>query len=285
VLRLARDADLIYCPNQGVSEALALMRAARLIHVPIVWVVHHPLDAGRFRRLRRPITRAMLRGLDASPALTAPVARDLAGYAGGAATTRTRTLIFGPDPSWYPRSVPLGRGMIAAGRSGRDFETFARAIGQTSVPGSIVCPRQLAPQAPVAANLQILTYGDGEGFAPAEIVSRLAAARAVAIPLTVGWPHTMNGLSALADALGLGKPVIITRTPWLGIDVERLGIGFSVEPGDVAGWRAAIERLDSEPELAQAMGGRARALVDAGTYSSVTFASEIMDIFDDVLGR
>jgi glycosyltransferase involved in cell wall biosynthesis len=283
VLRLLRDADLIYCPNQGVAELLALMRAARLIDVPIVWVVHHPLDAGRFRRLRGPITRATLRGLDAYPALTAPVAQDLATHAGAAATMRTRTLSFGPDPGWYPRSVPLGRGVIAAGRSGRDFETFARAVGQTNVPGSIVCPRQIAPRGPIAANLQTLTYDAGDGFAPAEIINRLAAARAVAIPLAVGWPHTMNGLGALADALGLGKPVIVTRTPWLGIDVEGLGIGFSVDPGDVDGWRRAITRLDDEPELAEEMGHRARALVDAGTYSSVTFADEIMDIFDRVL--
>ena len=33
------------------------------------------------------------------------------------------------------------------------------------------------------------------------------------------------------------------------------------------------------------MGRRARALVDAGTFSSVTFANEMMDIFDRVLGR
>jgi glycosyltransferase involved in cell wall biosynthesis len=281
-LRLLKDADLVYCPNQGVSELLGLLRAAHVIDVPIVWVVHHPLDCGRLRSVRRPVTRAIVHGLDAYPALTDPVARDLAALAGRRG--HGGTLRFGPDPAWYPRPSALGRGVVAAGRSGRDFGTFARAIGATTVPGVIVCPRSLAPRAPAAPNLRTITYAEGDGFAPAEIIDLLAGARAVAIPLAVGWPFTMNGLGAIADALGLGKPVIVTRTPWLDLDVERLGIGFAVDPGDVRGWRAAIERLDREPEMARDMGRRARALVDDGTYSSVTFAQQVMDIFDRILG-
>jgi hypothetical protein len=281
VLRLLHDTDLVYCPNQGVLELLALMRAAHLIDVPIVWVVHHPLDCGRLRALRRPVTRSLLRGLDAYPALSDPVARDLAAHAGH--ETRTGRLSFGPDATWYPQARELGRGVIAAGRSGRDFETFSRALSETTVPGWIVCPRRLAPRTPAGGNLRMVTYADGDGFAPVDIIELFAQARAVAIPLAVGWPHTMNGLGSLADALGLGKPVIVTRTPWLDIDVEQLGIGFAVAPGDARGWRAAIERLDSEPELARAMGRRARALVDAGSYSSATFAGQVMDIFDRVL--
>ncbi len=282
-LRLLKDVDLVYCPNQGVSELLGLMRASRLIDVPIVWVVHHPLGCGRLRAVRRPITRTLLRGLDAYPALTDPVSRDLAALAGRRA--RTETLSFGPDPAWYPRAPGLGLGVIAAGRSGRDFATFARAVGETAVPGVIVCPQPCAPGGRTASNLRTITYSSGDGFAPAEVIGLLAEARVVAIPLDVGWPFTMNGLGAIADALGLGKPVIVTRTPWLDIDVERLGIGFWVEAGDVRGWRKAIERLDREPELARAMGRRARALVDDGTYSSVTFAEQVMDIFDRVLAR
>jgi glycosyltransferase involved in cell wall biosynthesis len=116
-----------------------------------------------------------------------------------------------------------------------------------------------------------------------QLTELYADARAVAIPLHVRWPWTVNGLLVLMDALGVGKPVIVTRNHLIDLDVEGLGIGIWVEPGDVAGWRGAIRHLDAHPEIALEMGQRARALVDSGERSSLTFAEEVLEIFDRVL--
>jgi Glycosyltransferase Family 4 len=277
VLRMARWADLIYCPCQNVAQLLGYLRACGALRRPIVWVVHHPLDRGRLSRPRRPAMRALLRGLDAYPALSAPVAAELAQLAGSSA--RTAELKWGPDPEWYPRGNGVGRGVVAAGRTNRDFDTFARAVGTTGVPAWIVCSRTSAPRAPISPGTEVIS----SGLPHRELMELYAQARAVAIPLRVQWPWTINGLQSLLDAIAMGKPVILTRNPWIDIDVERLGIGIWVEPGDVAGWRTAISYLDEHPEDARKMGRRARALVDGGERSSSTFADQLMEIFDRVL--
>ncbi|MGH2868608.1 MAG: glycosyltransferase [Solirubrobacteraceae bacterium] len=279
--REVRQADLIYCANQNVGQSLGYLRAAGRLARPLVWVVHHPLDCGRLSRARRPLMRRLLRGVDAYPALTAPVARDLAAIAG--TDERTRGLSYGPDPDWYPTDTGLGRGVVAAGNTKRDLETFARAASQTEVPATIVCPKQHAPRAPAGPNTRLISFEPGRRMSHLDLVEIYAQARALAIPLHVRWPWSMNGLQGIADALGMGKPMIVTRNPWLDIDVEALGIGIWVAPGDIEGWRNAIEYLDQNPEVATEMGRRARALVDDGTRSSATYARELMQSFDAVL--
>jgi glycosyl transferase family 4 len=275
-LREAHAADLIYCPYEMTARLLGYLRAAGAFRCPLVSIVHHPLDCGRLSRLRRPLMRALLNGVDAYPALTTPVANNLAAVAGTA--ERTAGLKWGPDPGWYPRDTALGRGVVAAGSSHRDFETFARAASRTDVPAWIVCEKDHAPRTPLGTHTELIG-----GLSHLDLVNVYSQARAIAIPLEVTWPWKVIGLTSLSDAMGMGKPVILTRNPWTDIDVEALGIGISVEPGDVAGWSDAIRFLDEQPDIACEMGRRARMLVDTGEYSSPAFAERLMDIFDRVL--
>jgi glycosyltransferase involved in cell wall biosynthesis len=286
-LRAMREVDLVYCPTQGVAQLLSFLRAAGRFDRPIVTVVHQA-DRGRLSRPRRPVTRAMLRGVDAYPAMTGPLVKELARIAG--TEERTMPLKFGPDAHWYPRSAEIGRGVVAVGRSNRDFETFFRAAEQTHVPAWIVCREELAPQNAASSHIRVVTHRHGSGasmlgIAPRDLVDLYARARAVAIPLHDRWPWPLSGLTSMADALGMGKATIVTRNPWLDIDVEALGIGIWVRAGDVDGWREAITYLDEQPEVALEMGRRARALVDTGERSSATFASQLLEIFDRVLTR
>ena len=277
VLRAARAADLIYCPSQNVAQLLGYLRVAGVITTPIVWVVHHPVDRGRLERARRPVIRTLLRGIDAYPALSRPIADDLTRLAGTAG--RTEPLSWGPDAGWYPSPNGVGRGVVAAGRTNRDFDTFARGAARTEVPTWIVCPEDKVPDESVADGAQLIT----RGLSYPELAELYGRARAIAIPLHVRWPWPINGLQSLLDALGMGKPVILTRNPWFDIDVEALGIGIWVEPGDAVGWQRAITRLDEDPELAASMGRRARALVDSGERTSARFAGQLLAIFDRVL--
>lgn len=277
VLRAARAADLIYCPSQNVAQLLAYLRAGRVLDRPIVWVVHHPLDRGRLNRARRPVIRTLLGGIDAYPALSRPIADDLVQIGGTAA--KTEPLRWGPDAAWYPVPDRPGRGVVAAGRTNRDFDTFAQGATRAGVPTWIVCPADAAPRGAVGGEVRIIT----RDLRYPELAELYAEARAIAVPLHVRWPWPINGLQSLLDALGMGKPVILTRNPWIDIDVEALGIGIWVEPGDALGWERAITRLDEEPELAAAMGRRARSLVDSGDRTSVGFAEQLLAIFERVL--
>jgi glycosyltransferase involved in cell wall biosynthesis len=108
----------------------------------------------------------------------------------------------------------------------------------------------------------------------------LLRACVLAIPLVANT--SLAGLTSLMDALGTGKLVIMTRHPLIDIDIEKEGIGKWVEPGDIEGWTRALSFFHRHPEESQAMGLRARALVDNGLNSS-SFADQVMDLFEQLL--
>jgi glycosyltransferase involved in cell wall biosynthesis len=115
-----------------------------------------------------------------------------------------------------------------------------------------------------------------------ESVRLFASARALAIPMVA--QDGLCGLTSLMDALGAGKPVIMTRNRLIDLDIEALGIGRWVAPGDVDGWIDAMRFFEDNPDEAAAMGRQARALVNDGLdYRS--FSREIRQIVEDGIGE
>jgi glycosyltransferase involved in cell wall biosynthesis len=62
-----------------------------------------------------------------------------------------------------------------------------------------------------------------------------------------------------------GKPIVVIadKKGELGQLVARYGCGFAIAPGDADALVDALQRLLREPETVAAMGGRARAMLDA----------------------
>ena len=93
-------------------------------------------------------------------------------------------------------------------------------------------------------------------LAPEEIAARMAAAYAYVLP-SVDEPFPMTVLEAMAA----GKPVIVTDSNGLAGAVRDYGAGIVV-PGDSAqALVEAMQRLVSEPTLAERMGRHALAAV------------------------
>jgi glycosyltransferase involved in cell wall biosynthesis len=107
-----------------------------------------------------------------------------------------------------------------------------------------------------------------------------AQARAICIPLVD--VRNLAGLTSVMDALGAGRPMLLTRHPLIDLDVDGLGIGRTIPVGDVDAWAAALRDYQSAPERAAEEGARARALVDSG-LNSVRYAGEIDRILKGVL--
>jgi hypothetical protein len=270
-LRHLRRADAIYVPCQTQVQLLTYMRALGLFHAPITILAHHPLVRGRLGRALRPLTNLMLRGIAALPTLSKAVADEANRLVPSKGVGRA--LRWGPDAAFYPAAEYPGRGIVAAGRTGRDFVTFGRAATMSGVPATIVTPSAVFPLPPVGPNVTVIETPRFIEYS--ETTKMFASARALAIPMMA--QDGLCGLTSLMDALGAGKPVIMTRNRNLDLDVESLGIGRWVEPGDVDGWVAALRFFDEHPDRAAEMGQRARRLVEQGlNYSS--FSNEIVDI-------
>ena len=280
LVRAAGSCDIVFCP-QDIDNVVpfAFARACRIVRTPLVTLMHHP-PFSRGPRAGRLVWPLVASASAALPTLSAAVADELERLRSAAGKVVPLTL--GPDATYYPASTYPGHGVVSIGKSLRDFDTLGRALTRAGVTGTIVCPSAAVTPAFASFGPTVTVSHPRHGlFAHRDTLPFLAQARAVAIPLASG--PLLAGTWSLLDALGMGKAVLVTRQPLLGIDVEKEGIGYWLPPGDIDAWVDAIRHLDEHPDEAAAMGRRARELVDDG-LDSRRFAHGIMDIFDKVLG-
>jgi glycosyltransferase involved in cell wall biosynthesis len=166
--------------------------------------------------------------------------------------------------------------VLAAGRTGRDFLSFGLAATQAGVAARIIglpgpwCEARNR----FSSKVQVQVPEAGKVFDYPEMMAAHSAARAIAIPLE-GSQVSLAGLTSLVDAMAIGRPVIMTRNPFIDLDIEAHGIGRWVDPGDVNGWAEALRWFDQNPDASQIMGQRARALVDGPHWNSLAFARRI----------
>jgi glycosyltransferase involved in cell wall biosynthesis len=279
-LPLIRRADVIY-NHADIDPVLPLhvLRAARLVRTPVVTLVHSP-PLTRGRAWPAAAWKALFRGSDAIVTFSHAVADDIRRLPRRAA--RVVVLPLGPDLDAYPRPTYPGEGILCAGLSHRDRITFGRGASLAGVPAEIVTPTAfvLPEFSSFAANVRV-TIPKHDRISPGDVHARAAASRALAVPLAE--TRLMIGAWQLCDALGVGKPIVMTRQRLLDIDIQKEGIGFWAEPGDPRSWVEPLRVLTNDPDRAVAMGRAARQLAERG-YNAGTFADGIMDVFDRLLG-
>jgi len=166
-----------------------------------------------------------------------------------------------PDDSIYNNSE--NRFILTAGKTYRDYESLTKAFAEIKCSlkicgfgNSLIDNFQELP-----ANIHIF-----EKVLPwRQVLEEYRQAYAVAIPLSPFYLRTRHnavGLTSLLEAISMGKAVVMTRNKYVGIDIEKEGIGIWVEPGDIKGWQQAITYLLEHPELTKEMGNRGRRLAE-----------------------
>ena len=243
-MRRSADADtLIYSGDQNLTRGLAYMRRAGRCSARLMSVFHSIGEPHG--------TSAWVRGVDVALCLSEQT-RDVLIGRYRRDPDSTRAVRWGPDLSYY-EPAPGGEGVVSAGKTGRDLTTLRGALSMTGLPSTI---RALEPgEAPRDLN---------------EVLDDMRRAAVVAIPLED--PDKLLGLSELNDAMALGKPVVMTRSPHFDIDIEAEGFGAWVECGDVEGFAEALERVSAD---ATEMGRRARAFAER-SWNYEMFCAEVL---------
>ena len=275
--------DLIYAPCSGQTEWLQYLRYQGKFDLPIISLRHHHLAKGHLDIFRQRHRRNVCHGLDASLCLSQFVANDLTEKTG----VHAKTISWGTDIDFYQPEVNPGEGLVVAGRTARDFSTVIRALSGSSIQAKILYLKgHLGYEGETPKNLHLLASpevepvpGKNEGWRKVrDILDIYRKARVIGIPLYN--QSTLAGLTSLMDCLGMGKPVIMTRNPNMDLDIEKEGIGYWVNPGDVESWRKHLDWFDRNPEQAVIMGKRARSLA-VNYYNSKRFAEEMISIFNE----
>ncbi|PPD21297.1 MAG: hypothetical protein CTY24_08025 [Methylobacter sp.] len=270
--------DLIYSACQNHSFLLARLRAWGILRTPVIAVIHHPIVPGS-------VEKVFFTGHDRLICLSESVRQGLLTDYAFLDPGKVIKLDWGVDEAFYgdyreagadiTDTVPV---IVSAGKSNRDHDVLVNAANGLNCQVRIYCSEDSRPKAnPLPSNV-VLTTG-AKRANPAtyrELVEVYKQAFAVAIP--INKTNALAGLTSLMDALAVGRPVIMTRNPYIDIDIEALGIGIWCDIADAAGWRAALSRLLNNPAEAAQMGRKARQLADE-KYNIVQFTSDLAAVF------
>ena len=276
VLRVASQYDVIFCGCQHDALFLGLLRALGMLKTPVVVTMHHMVNP-LFRSRR--MFGLFFGAITSFVCLHKRVATELVEFF-GVSTDRVEVIEWGGDAAFYARSATgeadsastePAVGVVAAGRTFRDYGVLIRATRGTDIPVNIYCTADALPTDSVSPN--IIIHSQAGLLTLQALLGAYRRAVVVAIPM-IDLPDKLIGLTSLIDAMGMGKPVIMTRNAHIDIDIEKEGIGLWVEPGDVKGWQHALNRLLANPQEAREMGQRALALLN-GPYHIDRFAGQL----------
>ena len=167
---------------------------------------------------------------------------------------------------------PGGRGVLASGNSLRDYRALTAAAGRINATVTVATSLPL-PEARVG-NLQT-------GFLAPDAHERLASESAVVVvPLLAGTDRSA-GQQTYLNAMGRGKPVVVTDAPGVA-DYIRDGDTGVVVPNDPDALTEAINGLLADPERAGRLGRAARAEVEA-RFTVRAYVDRLLEVADAVL--
>lgn len=100
------------------------------------------------------------------------------------------------------------------------------------------------------------------------------------IPTLLGLNYC-TGLTCIVEALALGKPIVSVRNPYFPFDIEKEGCGLYVSPEAPAEIVAAIQKIEADAVLFDAMCSNSKRLV--AIYNMATYVKELNSVFHESL--
>ncbi len=185
------------------------------------------------------------------------------------------TLSRGTDIGWYsqfPRAAEKEFMLIATGKDHRDYMTLAQACEDTETRCEIITDRHsnsldVAEKFKDSKYVKFIFMNSGYQVESYRfVVSEVAKASAMAIcceklPYGAGYTN-------IIECLAFRIPIIQTLNPDVHLDPEKQGIGFSVMPYDVEGWKTIILKLKNDRNLRAEMAQNIQALLEKD-YNSI----------------
>lgn len=156
-----------------------------------------------------------------------------------------------------PGASPL---ICSVGLEARDYPTLLTAVRGLEASVTIAAASPWSKRSDSTQDQQIPENVTVRRFSQFELRQLYADSRFMVMPL-----HNVEfqaGVTAILEAMAMGRAVICTRTPGQTDVIVDGETGLYVPPGDPSALRAAIERLLANPAEAERMGQAGRRLVE-----------------------
>lgn len=282
--------DVIYSAHYLTTTFLSFLSVLGLLKKPIVAIGYQaPRTKTFYWKL---FVKTFIEGNNKILCLSESLLRDLEEF--GVPRQKLDLIEWGADLRFY-QPVALSESMVeqsssekfilSPGKSYRDYPTLVKAFAKLD------CRLTICGAGQIDLNrLKQQSIDNPDGYLPSHIsilqdmidwrdfIRLYQQAYAVAIPVVENKAKFKNaiGLTVLTEAMAMGKAIVMTRSDYVGVDLEREGIGLWVEQGDVDGWRRAIAYLLDNPKETSEMGRRARLLAER-RFNLEQFSKKLAD--------
>lgn len=244
--------EIIFIPNLNIHNHLLLLMVAHIIRIPVYAYLHHEPQVKK--GLKAKLYKYLLGGLKhlfflSEKTMSESVRADLVDE------KRCSVPGWGPDMDFYSKVITTDNGwFVSTGKENRDFDTLIEAFRRTGAPLHIITAEQhhgadyndLEDQCKDIPNIKVTIVENSSSNYPM-MLREMASAHALVCPLRRDRLTYCVGLSTIADAEGLKKPLLITRNPYHNTDrISECG-GFQVTT--VEEWTDAIAQLSETPNV------------------------------------
>ena len=236
--------DVIFSNGENVGIPLAMLlkrHRRRPGHV----LIGHRISPVK----KRPFFRALGDKMDAL-LLYSSVQRRIAVQELCMPESKLHLIPFHADHKFY-RPMPPSRDAVpkmicSAGLEWRDYPTLIEAVRGLDVEVRLAAASPWSKHRNETKDRPLPPNVSARRYEYSELRQLYADARFVVVPLYEN--DFQAGITTILEAMAMGRAVVTTKTTGQ-IDAIRHGVnGLYVAPGDVAGWRAAIERLLGSPD-------------------------------------
>lgn len=236
--------ELVFIPNLNLRHHVFLLFLKRIgmYRKPILAFLHHTPKQGKTRFIYSFLLKALTHCFFLSQRTMDETVRG--GYI---CESKCSHPGWGADMDFYGRIDKEDGGyFISTGKENRDFDLLIEVFKETKAPLKIMTARShagsdytdLKEKCATIPNIEVIITENSGNVYPM-MVSEMANAKAIVCPLRQDRLDYCVGLSTIADAEGLGKPLILTRNPYH--DPQRTA-RFNVAQ-DKEEWKEAIFHL------------------------------------------
>ena len=179
----------------------------------------------------------------------------------------------GDPPSNEPVVLTVGKDLA------RDYRTFLAATGDLDARLELVVNRRNLESLTLPRNARVSRVSS------VELRQLYADAACVVVPQrpdAYAYGSEGGGLTALLEAMAMGRPVVATERAILRDYVDDGVEALLVPAEDPTAMREAVERVLGDPELARSLGAAGRARVERA-HTTRGFAAQLAPLFRSVV--
>jgi len=242
--------DIVYSALPGYELGFLIAKKLGVKKYRIISVVHHPAS------------RLMMVDMYDKLIFISKVA-----YEKYSSRENVEYLFWGPDLDFYNSNIvnesEIKYDFVAAGKTHRDYMLLRKALA-----GRID---------------RIAIFGENDSknneICYSDLLKEYRQARFIAIPMRK-MPQDnaiLIGLTSFVDALGMGLPILISDNSLIGIDIEKLNIGYVYRAGDLKDLEDTLKKYDRlTPEKYQQMCVNCKKFAEKNSFAK--FSSRICEL-------